>query len=84
MNVSLVDLTINTSQSTSINEVMSAFRAASRTSMCGVIDVVDEELVSCDFLGHTCSAIVDAPACVELNPKVCSSCRTCLCSARIF
>jgi glyceraldehyde 3-phosphate dehydrogenase len=34
------------------------------------MNVVDEELVSCDFLGNPCSAVIDAPACVELNDKV--------------
>lgn len=35
----------------------------------GVLSVEDEELVSCDFLGHPCSTNVDAKASKELNNK---------------
>ncbi|EON67164.1 hypothetical protein W97_06417 [Coniosporium apollinis CBS 100218] len=68
-NVSLVDLTVNTDKPTSLPELLEAFRQASRTSLSGVLGVVDEELVSCDFLGNSCSAVIDALACVELNSK---------------
>lgn len=68
-NVSMVDLTVATARETSLAQLMDAFRAAARDEMAGVLSVEDEELVSCDFLGHSSSAIIDAKASKELNGK---------------
>ncbi|KAJ6166546.1 Glyceraldehyde-3-phosphate dehydrogenase 1 [Penicillium chermesinum] len=68
-NVSMIDLTISTEKPTSLAEVLSAFRVASKSHMAGVLRVTDEELVSSDYNGSSYSAIIDAPACVELNPQ---------------
>jgi glyceraldehyde 3-phosphate dehydrogenase len=38
--------------------------------MAGVLRVTDEELVSADYNGSPYSAVIDAPACAELNPQV--------------
>ncbi|KAJ5670718.1 uncharacterized protein N7477_006081 [Penicillium maclennaniae] len=68
-NVSMIDLTISTDKPTSLSEIISAFRVASKSSMVGVLKVTDEELVSTDYNGSPYSAIIDAPACTELNPQ---------------
>ncbi|KAJ5280502.1 hypothetical protein N7478_005874 [Penicillium angulare] len=68
-NVSMIDLTVSTDKPTSLAEIMSAFRRASKSSMVGVLRVTDEELVSSDYNGSSYSAIIDAPACAELNPQ---------------
>ncbi|PWY91598.1 glyceraldehyde-3-phosphate dehydrogenase [Aspergillus sclerotioniger CBS 115572] len=68
-NVSMIDLTISTEKPTSISEIISAFRIASKSSMAGVLRVTDEELVSTDYNGSPYSAIIDAPACAELNSQ---------------
>ena len=66
----MVDLTVNTAVPTSLTDVLLALRKASQTYLSGVVSVTDEELVSCDFLGDSCSAVVDAKASVELNSQV--------------
>ncbi|CAI7677624.1 unnamed protein product [Penicillium manginii] len=68
-NVSMIDLTISTTKPTSLQEIISAFRLASKTTMAGVLRVTDEELVSQDYNGSPYSAIIDVPACSELNPQ---------------
>ncbi|KAJ5925567.1 Glyceraldehyde/Erythrose phosphate dehydrogenase family [Penicillium verhagenii] len=52
-----------------LSEIMSKFRLASKSSMAGVLRVTDQELVSSDYNGSPYSAIIDAPACAELNPQ---------------
>ena len=69
-NVSMVDLSIQLEKPTSLDEIMATFHTASKGELQGILDVEEEELVSCDFLGHPCSAIVDAKASVALNPHV--------------
>lgn len=70
-NVSMIDLTISTEKPTSLADILSAFRVAAKSTMAGVLKVTDEELVSTDYNGSSYSAIIDAPACAELNPQVC-------------
>jgi len=67
----MVDLTINTDTETSLDEILRALRHASETYLSGVLCVTDDEVVSCDLLGHNSSAIIDSKASVELNSKVC-------------
>ncbi|KAJ5167745.1 Glyceraldehyde-3-phosphate dehydrogenase 1 [Penicillium canariense] len=68
-NVSMIDLTISTEKPTSLAEILSAFRVSAKSDMAGVLRVTDEELVSSDYNGSPYSAIIDAPACAELNPQ---------------
>lgn len=65
----MIDLTISTTKPTSLQEIISAFRLAAKTTMAGVLRVTDEELVSQDYNGSPYSAIIDVPACSELNPQ---------------
>ncbi len=58
--VSLVDLTVLTENSVSVKEVNKAFvEAAESDRYKGIIGVTEEPLVSSDFIGETCSAVVD-------------------------
>lgn len=66
----MIDLTISTEKPTSLAEIISVFRRAAKSNMAGIIKVTDEELVSTDYNGNPYSAIIDAPACAELNPQV--------------
>ncbi|KAF7182015.1 hypothetical protein CNMCM7691_001403 [Aspergillus felis] len=68
-NVSMIDLTISTEKPTSLAEILAVFRRAAKSELAGVLAVTDEELVSSDYLGNPHSAIIDAPACLELNPQ---------------
>jgi glyceraldehyde 3-phosphate dehydrogenase len=66
----MIDLTVCTAQPTSLSEILAAFRRAAKLDMAGVLKVTDEELVSSDYNGSSYSAVIDAPACAELNPQV--------------
>lgn len=68
-NVSMVDLTVATDKPTSLSKILSTFEEASRTTLSGVLAVENDELVSSDFLGNSCSAVVDAKASKQLNGK---------------
>lgn len=66
-NVSMVDLTVTTSKSTTLDDILQSFERASQTSLRGVLAVEQDELVSSDFLGNNASAIIDAKASRQLN-----------------
>lgn len=68
-NVSMVDLTVATDQSTSLSEILAEFEHASQSTLSGVLSVEQEELVSSDFLGHSSSAVIDAKASKQLNDR---------------
>ena len=60
-NVSLVDLVVRLGNSSvGREEVNSALREAAGGSLKGVLDVSDEPLVSCDYIGNPHSSVVDA------------------------
>jgi len=59
-NVSLVDLTVRLNKSANATEINSALKAATESSLKGILDYTEEELVSVDFMGRTHSSIVDA------------------------
>ena len=61
-NVSVVDLVAELDRPTGVDAVNGAFRAAAAGPLKGILDVTDEELVSCDFNGNPHSAIVDLPS----------------------
>jgi glyceraldehyde 3-phosphate dehydrogenase len=67
--VSAVDLTFKTGKDTSIEEIHAAMKAASETSMKGILGYTDEEVVSSDFIGDKRSSIYDAKAGIGLNKR---------------
>jgi glyceraldehyde 3-phosphate dehydrogenase len=67
--VSAVDLTVRLSRNTSYEEICSAMEKASKTSLKGILDFCEEELVSSDFIGATASCIFDKKAGMSLNPR---------------
>jgi glyceraldehyde 3-phosphate dehydrogenase len=60
-NVSVVDLSVLVDKQTTGDEVNAALREAAAGPLKGILDVVDEPLVSIDFRGNPYSSIVDAP-----------------------
>jgi len=58
-NVSVVDLVVLLRKKTSPEEINQAFKAASQTSLKGILDYTEEPLVSKDFNGNAYSSIVD-------------------------
>jgi glyceraldehyde 3-phosphate dehydrogenase len=60
-NVSVVDLTVFTEKPATVATVNAALKAAANGPMKGILEYVEEELVSIDFRGNPHSSIVDAP-----------------------
>ncbi|QDX00592.1 glyceraldehyde-3-phosphate dehydrogenase [Staphylococcus chromogenes] len=65
-NVSLVDLVVDLKQSVTKEEVNQLFRD---NNLNGVIDIVDEPLVSDDFNTNSHSAIIDAQSTIVMGDK---------------
>ena len=65
--VSIVDLTVRLEKSASYDEICAAMKAASEGSMKGVLEYVDEEVVSSDFKTDAHTSIFDAKAGLALN-----------------
>jgi glyceraldehyde 3-phosphate dehydrogenase len=66
-NVSVVDLTVKLKKSTNYENLCNAIRSASETSLKGVIEYTDEDVVSTDFIGNPHTCIFDAKAGISLN-----------------
>ena len=66
-NVSLVDFVVHLKSKASVKDVNEAFIHASKGTLKGVLATEDLPLVSCDFLGHPASAIVDLPSTMVLS-----------------
>ena len=65
--VSIVDLTVRLEKAASYDEICAAMKAASEGSMKGVLEYVDEEVVSSDFRTDAHTSIFDAKAGLALN-----------------
>lgn len=66
--VSVVDLTCELSRPTSYAEVCAAMKKASEGSLKGVLAYADEDIVSSDIRGESCTSVFDAKAGIELDP----------------
>ncbi|MGI6721721.1 MAG: type I glyceraldehyde-3-phosphate dehydrogenase [Anaerovoracaceae bacterium] len=67
--VSIVDLNIFVNKPTSYKEICETIKKASETDMKGIIEYVDDEVVSGDFVGDPCTSIFDAREGIELNDR---------------
>ena len=67
--VSIVDLTCRLEKGATMDEICAAVKAASEGSMAGVIEYVDDEVVSSDFRTDAHTSIFDAKAGISLNPN---------------
>lgn len=65
--VSIVDLTVRLEKGASYEEICAAVKKASENEMKGVIEYVDEEVVSSDFRTDSHTSIFDAKAGLSLN-----------------
>lgn len=68
-NVSVVDLTVNLERGATYEEVKAAMKAASQGELSGILGYTEDEVVSTDFLGETCTSIFDAGAGIALTDK---------------
>jgi glyceraldehyde 3-phosphate dehydrogenase len=67
-NVSVVDLTVNLETPTSYEAVKQAMRTASTGELAGILGYTEDDVVSTDFLGQSCTSIFDAGAGIALSP----------------
>lgn len=65
--VSVVDLTVKTSRSTSYKEICQKMKEASEGSLKGILEYTEDEVVSSDFINCPASSIFDAGSGLELS-----------------
>jgi glyceraldehyde 3-phosphate dehydrogenase len=66
-NVSLIDLTVTLKRNTTVEEVNAAMKRAAEGRMKGILQYVDDPLVSIDFVNSTYSSCFDAPSTFVIN-----------------
>jgi len=66
-NVSVVDLTVNLAKSASYEAIKAAMKAASEGPMAGILGYTEDDVVSTDFLGESCTSVFDAGAGIALT-----------------
>ena len=67
--VSVVDLTVRLEKETSYETIKAAFKTASEEGLKGVLQYIEDPVVSQDFVGETHTSNFDAQAGIELNSK---------------
>jgi glyceraldehyde 3-phosphate dehydrogenase len=65
--VSVVDLTVNLASPATYDRIKAAMRAASEGAMAGILGYTEDEVVSSDFLGESCTSVFDAGAGIALT-----------------
>jgi glyceraldehyde 3-phosphate dehydrogenase len=65
--VSVVDLTVNLERPASYEQVKAAMRAAAAGPLAGILAYTEDEVVSTDFLGESCTSVFDADAGIALT-----------------
>ena len=66
-NVSVVDLTVNLERAASYEEVKDAIKKAASGPLSGILGYTEDDVVSTDFLGESCTSIFDAGAGIALT-----------------
>ena len=69
LNVSVVDLTVNLAKPASYTDIKAAMKAASEGELKGILGYTEDDVVSSDFIGETCTSIFDAKAGIALTDK---------------
>jgi len=67
--ISVVDLTVKTKKATSLKELNSYFKEAANGAYKGVVQYVEDEVVSQDFVSETHTCNYDSKAGIALNDK---------------
>ncbi len=65
--VSVVDLTVNLKKPATYEEICAAMKEASEGSLKGVLGYTEDQVVSNDFIGETCTSVFDANAGIALT-----------------
>lgn len=67
VNVSVVDLTVRLTKSATYDEIKNAVRKAADGPMKGILLYTEDEVVSSDFIGESCTSVFDAKAGIALS-----------------
>jgi glyceraldehyde 3-phosphate dehydrogenase len=67
MDVSVVDLTVKLAKPASYEAICAKMKEASEGAMKGILAYTEDEVVSSDFIGESCTSIFDAKAGIGLN-----------------
>jgi glyceraldehyde 3-phosphate dehydrogenase len=68
IDVSVVDLTCMLETPTTYEEIKAEVKLASETYAKGIVGYTEDQVVSSDFVGETCSTVFDAGAGIMLTP----------------
>merc|ERR550537_914475 len=68
VDVSVVDLTCELETATTYDEIKAEVKLASETYGKGIVGYTEDQVVSSDFIGETCSTVFDAGAGIMLTP----------------
>mmetsp|Transcript_73623 Transcript_73623/g.134731 ORF Transcript_73623/g.134731 Transcript_73623/m.134731 type:complete len:215 (+) Transcript_73623:2-646(+) len=68
VDVSVVDLTCELEKETTYEDIKAEVKLASETYGKGVVGYTEDQVVSSDFIGETCSTVFDAEAGIMLTP----------------
>lgn len=66
-NVSVVDLTVNLEKPATYAEICAEMKRASQEELKGVLGYTEDDVVSTDFNGETCTSVFDAKAGIQLT-----------------
>jgi glyceraldehyde 3-phosphate dehydrogenase len=66
-NVSVVDLTVNLERAATYQDVKNAIKNAALGELKGILGYTEDDVVSTDFLGESCTSIFDAGAGIALT-----------------
>jgi glyceraldehyde 3-phosphate dehydrogenase len=68
VDVSVVDLTCELETETTYDDIKAEVKLASETYAKGIVGYTEDQVVSSDFVGETCSTVFDAGAGIMLTP----------------
>lgn len=68
--VSLIDLTVRVSRTSSLDEVRSVFRQASEGELSPYVGYAEEPLVSSDYIGSSLSAVIDGLSLMVMGDQI--------------
>jgi glyceraldehyde 3-phosphate dehydrogenase len=68
VDVSVVDLTCELDTPTTYDEIKAEVKRASQEDYKGIVGYTEDQVVSSDFVGETCSTVFDAEAGIMLTP----------------
>jgi len=68
VDVSVVDLTCELMTPCTFDEIKAEIKLASQTYAKGIVGYTEDQVVSSDFIGETCSTVFDAGASIQLTP----------------